>query len=148
MCHLPCHSIHIGFLLRTRRRYGACAALIMAPVLANFLHPENTPPATAQDAARLQALHGPGGPCRWLLSRLLEWGGASSRFLLLLSCQLSSFLPLQPALVGLYAKEIQMLLLWGTKIECGFTPLTAPFVIFTSLPLPCVCFQLICASET
>ncbi len=68
-----------------------------------------------QTGAQLRALHGPHGPCRWLLSRLLDWGGTSARFLLLLACQLGSFLTLQPALVECYSREIQMILLWGSR---------------------------------
>ncbi|KXZ44095.1 hypothetical protein GPECTOR_74g709 [Gonium pectorale] len=90
-----------------RRTAPLCAAFVNTALLPGLY--------VQQSGPLLTALHGSDGPCRWLLSRLLDWGGTSSRFLLLAACQLGSFLPLQPGLLGCYAREVQGLLLWGSK---------------------------------
>ncbi|GIL82026.1 hypothetical protein Vretifemale_10973 [Volvox reticuliferus] len=97
-----------------RRTSPLCAAFVNTALLPCLY--------VQQSDSQLRALHGPQGPCRWLLSRLLEWGGTSSRFLLLLACQLGSFLPLQPVLVECYCREIQMLLLWGSRKGSTYDP--------------------------
>ncbi|GLI70009.1 hypothetical protein VaNZ11_014743 [Volvox africanus] len=97
-----------------RRTSPLCAAFVNTALLPCLY--------VQQSDSQLRALHGPQGPCRWLLSRLLEWGGTSSRFLLLLACQLGSFLPLQPVLVECYGREIQLLLLWGSRKGSTYDP--------------------------
>lgn len=52
---------------------------------------------------------------KWVLGRLLEYGGQSVRFMGLTGLQLGRFLVLQPSLMTTYAAELRQLLVFGVS---------------------------------